>query len=74
MHDKRQPGRTVITGKMLRVILKNSAHRKSADFNAEVLIDMHGNPLIAKAWVLVFHFENELNNFIIETGPAGCFS
>ena len=74
MADKRQPGRTVITGKMFRVISKNSAHRKSADFDAEGLIDLHGNALIAKAWILAFHFENELNNFIIGTGPAGCFS
>ena len=54
--EKCKPGwPTGITG--LVMSSQNTSHYVLFDFNAECLVDLHGNSVITHAWVPVLHFD-----------------
>ena len=54
--EKGKPGwPTGITGLVMSG--QNTSHYVFFDFNAECLVDLHGNSVITHAWVPVLHFD-----------------
>ena len=73
MANKGQPRRAIdmVWIESLEVVSQNPSNSEATDYNAEIMVDLQGNPTIAKAWISFFHLDNQVDKFLIWAFPAG---